>query len=510
MQTEIDPRDLIGHKAVDKNGEKIGTVDEVYLDDATGQPEWAAVRTGLFGRDAFVPLTTSEFVSDELRVPYEKALVKDSPDFGVGQHLSPAQELQLYRYYGLEVPTGGGQHAAEPGVRAGEKAGEKPSMAAAGSNGGPATVVAGAGAGAAGAAAGMAAGRRDKPEHEKPAEQTLTTPTVQPLANAGRTSSFMTGSAPHASAAQPQPGMAGPAAAAAPAAAAVSSPSAPTVRTPTGQTSTGQTSMGQTSTSQTSTSQGAAASAAQAPTVQTPTTQTPPPAPFPAGGAGMGVGMGAGTGTAASSSPETQRRPDPLTDPLPGLGLPASSADAGSKNPVPEPLEIVCREERLDISTEWHVLGRARLRKYVTSEQVERRVPVVRERIRVERVPVGAEERAQLTEAEIAESVEEVTLHEERLVVKKTVVPVERIRLVTERVTEEEVVREQLHREHIQVQDGSKAAGTPVTPAGSGANGGYSSGSQPSPGQSPSTPLRTANPTGTSRNPDLPGHALGA
>ncbi|WP_344446293.1 PRC-barrel domain-containing protein, partial [Kitasatospora nipponensis] len=106
MQTDIDPRDLIGHKAVDRNGDKIGTVDEVYLDDATGEPEWAAVRTGIFGRDAFVPLTTSEFSGEELRVPYDKSLIKESPDFGVGQHLSPAQELQLYRYYGLDSPGG--------------------------------------------------------------------------------------------------------------------------------------------------------------------------------------------------------------------------------------------------------------------------------------------------------------------------------------------------------------------------------------------------------------------
>ncbi|RAG82229.1 photosystem reaction center subunit H, partial [Streptacidiphilus pinicola] len=190
--------------------------------------------------------------------------------------------------------------------------------------------------------------------------------------------------------------------------------------------------------------------------------------------------MGAGMGTAAvASRTEPQRRPDPLTDPLPGLGAPAA-AGTSSKDPVPEPLEIVCREERLDIQTEWHILGRARLRKYVTSEQVERRVPVVRERIRVERVPVSAEERANLTEAEIAESVEEVTLHEERLVVKKTVVPVERIRLVTERITEEEVVREQLHREHIQVHDGSKPAGTPVTaPTDASGNGAYPNGPQP-------------------------------
>ena len=64
MQTDIDPRSLIGRKAFDRNGTKIGTVDEVYLDDATGVPEWAAVRTGLFSRDAFVPLEPSEIVDE--------------------------------------------------------------------------------------------------------------------------------------------------------------------------------------------------------------------------------------------------------------------------------------------------------------------------------------------------------------------------------------------------------------------------------------------------------------
>lgn len=103
MQTDIDPRHLIGRKAFDRSGVKIGTVDEVYLDDATGEPEWAAVRTGLFGRDAFVPLEPSLLVNDELRVPYDKALIKDAPDFGVSRHLSPEQELQLYRHYGLDV-----------------------------------------------------------------------------------------------------------------------------------------------------------------------------------------------------------------------------------------------------------------------------------------------------------------------------------------------------------------------------------------------------------------------
>ncbi|MEV6796500.1 PRC-barrel domain-containing protein [Streptomyces sp. NPDC051320] len=103
MQTDIDPRNLIGRKAFDRNGLKIGTVDEVYLDDATGSPEWAAVRTGLFSRDAFVPLAPSEVVQEALRVPFDRTLIKDAPDFGVGRHLSPEQELQLYHHYGLDV-----------------------------------------------------------------------------------------------------------------------------------------------------------------------------------------------------------------------------------------------------------------------------------------------------------------------------------------------------------------------------------------------------------------------
>ncbi|MGP3954091.1 PRC-barrel domain-containing protein [Streptomyces sp. 7N604] len=116
MQSEIDPRSLIGRKAFDLDGAKIGTVDEVYLDDATGRPEWAAVRTGLFGRDAFVPLEPSEVVDDTLRVPYHRSLIKDAPDFGVGRHLSPEQELQLYHHYGLDASApGSGQDDGEDG-----------------------------------------------------------------------------------------------------------------------------------------------------------------------------------------------------------------------------------------------------------------------------------------------------------------------------------------------------------------------------------------------------------
>jgi sporulation protein YlmC with PRC-barrel domain len=123
VQTDIDPRSLIGRRALDRDGTRIGTVDEVYLDDATGTPEWAAVRTGLFTRDAFVPLATSELVDGQLRVPYRKALIRDAPDFGVGRHLSPEQELQLYHHYGMDVPRSGRDGNGAPGRDFGELTG---------------------------------------------------------------------------------------------------------------------------------------------------------------------------------------------------------------------------------------------------------------------------------------------------------------------------------------------------------------------------------------------------
>ncbi|WUG43672.1 YsnF/AvaK domain-containing protein [Kitasatospora sp. NBC_00458] len=128
-------------------------------------------------------------------------------------------------------------------------------------------------------------------------------------------------------------------------------------------------------------------------------------------------------------------------------------------------MEITCREERLDITTEWHVVGTAKLRKYVTSEPVERRVPVVRERVRVERMPVGEAERAALSDKDIAEAVEEVTLREERPVVRKYLAPIERVRLVVERYTTEEVIRDELRREHVEVHDDTATAPASPPPA---------------------------------------------
>ncbi|MBY8883111.1 PRC-barrel domain containing protein, partial [Streptomyces sp. PLK6-54] len=73
---------------------------------------------------AFVPLEPSEVVNDVLRVPYRKALIRDAPDFGVGRHLSPEQELQLYHHYGMDVPRSGSDSPPPPDRDFGEVAGD--------------------------------------------------------------------------------------------------------------------------------------------------------------------------------------------------------------------------------------------------------------------------------------------------------------------------------------------------------------------------------------------------
>ena len=90
--------------------------------------------------------------------------------------------------------------------------------------------------------------------------------------------------------------------------------------------------------------------------------------------------------------------------------------------------------------------GRRRLRKYVTTETVTRTVPVQREEVRIEREPIAEEDRDEI--ANRPDSDDEVILHEERVIVTKETVPVERLRIVTETVTDEVTIREKVHKEH--------------------------------------------------------------
>src|SRR3954468_21943608 len=93
---------VIGQDVYDASGQKIGSASEVYLDDESGQPEWVTVKTGLFGtKESFVPIKDADLADNGLRVPVSKAKVKDAPKIDTDGHLSPEEEQELYRYYGL-------------------------------------------------------------------------------------------------------------------------------------------------------------------------------------------------------------------------------------------------------------------------------------------------------------------------------------------------------------------------------------------------------------------------
>ncbi len=108
-------------------------------------------------------------------------------------------------------------------------------------------------------------------------------------------------------------------------------------------------------------------------------------------------------------------------------------------------------EERLNVGTRSQETGRARLRKYVTTEQQTVTVPVTREEVRIEREPIteGNVDEA-MSGPDISEEEHEVTLHEERPVVEKEAVPVERVRLAKEQVTDQETVTDEVRKEQIE------------------------------------------------------------
>jgi uncharacterized protein (TIGR02271 family) len=96
-------RDLMG-----RDGEKIGTIEEIYLDTGTDQPEWALVTTGMFGtKQSFVPISGASREGDSVSVPFDKATVKDAPKVDPDGRLSESEEQELYRHYGMDYDTAG-------------------------------------------------------------------------------------------------------------------------------------------------------------------------------------------------------------------------------------------------------------------------------------------------------------------------------------------------------------------------------------------------------------------
>jgi uncharacterized protein (TIGR02271 family) len=153
---------------------------------------------------------------------------------------------------------------------------------------------------------------------------------------------------------------------------------------------------------------------------------------------GLGEATGGGTGEATGGRPQVQRRTDEGRDGYDTSG--PTTDDAMTRS-----------EERVRAGTERVEAGRARLRKYVVTENQQVTVPVSREQVRVEREPItDANRDAALAGPAISEEEHEIVLNEERPVVATEAVPVERVRLAKHAEQAEQTVTADVRKEHIE------------------------------------------------------------
>jgi uncharacterized protein (TIGR02271 family) len=101
---------LPGCEVIDRGGEKIGSVNQIWLDSRTGRPLWASVHTGLFGlKETFVPLQRAELHDGRMVVPVSKDQVKDAPRIEAsGDQMSDDEQMALSHHYGVRGPEGAG------------------------------------------------------------------------------------------------------------------------------------------------------------------------------------------------------------------------------------------------------------------------------------------------------------------------------------------------------------------------------------------------------------------
>ncbi|MEU1123521.1 PRC and DUF2382 domain-containing protein [Streptomyces sp. NPDC005899] len=134
-----DSGELDGLTVYDSDGEKVGTVGRVYVDDDTGKPDWITVKTGMFGmKESFVPLAGARRVGSDLHVSHPKDRVKEAPRVDADAHLSVTEEEELYRHYGMTRKAGGNAAARGEGrTTSGTGTGAMGAAGAAGAAGAP-------------------------------------------------------------------------------------------------------------------------------------------------------------------------------------------------------------------------------------------------------------------------------------------------------------------------------------------------------------------------------------
>lgn len=92
-----------GEMIIDRGGDKIGKLQDVYVDVETDEPLFATVKEGFIGRHlTFVPLGGAHVSPDGLQVTVSKEQVRAAPDIEMhGEELTQEDESVLYHHFEL-------------------------------------------------------------------------------------------------------------------------------------------------------------------------------------------------------------------------------------------------------------------------------------------------------------------------------------------------------------------------------------------------------------------------
>jgi len=95
---------LVGRTLMGIDGQKIGRIDAIYVNSATGEPEWVAINLGglIAPKLGFAPMAKVTGEGQNAVVEFDKKHVKHAPKTRSEGVLSPSENDALYAYYGIE------------------------------------------------------------------------------------------------------------------------------------------------------------------------------------------------------------------------------------------------------------------------------------------------------------------------------------------------------------------------------------------------------------------------
>jgi uncharacterized protein (TIGR02271 family) len=119
------PDTMTGASVKGRDGSTLGKIDAIYYDNDTERPEWAAVKSGLFGGHvSLVPLQNGSWDGEALTVPFDKDALKSAPHHDPDSDLSATEEEELYDHYGMSSPGGAPASGDNPERGSGDRTGE--------------------------------------------------------------------------------------------------------------------------------------------------------------------------------------------------------------------------------------------------------------------------------------------------------------------------------------------------------------------------------------------------